>query len=109
MMHAVAIRNDLVAQHPWLPKVVFDAYSESKALAYSGMRQRWFLRTLPWFAQELDATEDLMGKNFLPYGVDVNRHALDALFRYSYEQGLASRQLKIEEIFEPSTLELVEA
>ena len=109
MMHAVAIRKDLIAQHAWLPKAVFDAYSESKALAYSDMRQRWFLRTLPWFAQELDATEDLMGKNFFPYGVDANRHALDALFRYSYEQGLASRQLKIEEIFEPSTLELVEA
>jgi len=108
-MHAVAIRKDLIAQHAWLPKAVFDAYSESKALAYSDMRQRWFLRTLPWFAQELDATEDLMGKNFFPYGVDANRHALDALFRYSYEQGLASRQLKIEEIFEPSTLELVEA
>ena len=27
IMHAVAIRNDLVEKHPWLPKAVFDAYS----------------------------------------------------------------------------------
>ncbi len=104
MMHAVGIRSDLVAQEPWLPKAVFDAYSESKALAYSDMRQKWFLRTLPWFAQELDATEGLMGKNFFPYGVEANRHALEALSRYMHEQGFAGRQLKIEEIFEPSTL-----
>jgi len=109
MMHAVAIRNDLVEQLPWLPKAVFDAYSESKALTYADMRDKWFLRTLPWFAQELEATENLMGENFAPYGVEVNRKAIDTLLRYLHEQKLASRRLKIEEIFEPSTLELVEA
>ena len=30
IMHAVAIRNDLAKQHPWLPAAVFDAYSRSK-------------------------------------------------------------------------------
>ena len=109
MMHAVAIRNDLVAQHPWLPKAVFEAYSESKELAFADMRENWALRSLPWFAQELDATEELMGENFAPYGVEVNRKAIEALLRYLHEQKLASRRLKIEEIFEPSTLDLVEA
>lgn len=108
IMHAVAIRSDLVSRHPWLPKAIFDAYSESKALAYSDMRRRWFLRTLPWFAQELAATEELMGDNFFPYGIEANRQALDTLFRYSHEQGLASRRLEIEEPFVPSTLALAE-
>ncbi len=109
MMHAVAIRNDLVEQHPWLPKAVFNAYSESKSLIYADMRDKWFLRTLPWFAQELSATEELMGENFFPYGIEANRKAINALLRYMHEQKLASRQLEIEEIFEPSTLELVES
>ena len=109
MMHAVAIRNDLVAQHPWLPKAVFEAYSESKELAFADMRENWAFRSLPWFAQELDATEELMGENFFPYGIEANRKAIDTLLRYLHEQKLASRRLKIEEIFEPSTLELVEA
>jgi len=109
IMHAVAIRKDLIEQFPWLPKAVFEGYSASKALAFEGMRQKWFLRTLPWFAQELDATEALMGKNFFPYGAEVNRKSLQALFRYSYQQGLASRELKIEEVFEPSTLQIIEA
>ena len=83
-------------------------YSASKAMAFSDMRQKWFLRTLPWFAQELESTEALMGRNFFPYGVEANRKSLEALFRYSHEQGLASRELKIEEIFEPATLRLTE-
>jgi len=108
MMHAVAIRNDLVDQHPWLPKAVFDAYSESKSLTYDDMYNKWFLRTLPWFAQELEATEDLMGQNFYPYGMEPNRKAVETLLRYMHEQRFASRELKIEEMFHPSTLELVE-
>lgn len=108
IMHAVAIRNELIEQNPSLPRAVFEAYSESKALTITEMRHKWFLRTLPWFAQELDATQELMGENFFPYGLDASRKALDALFRYSHEQGLASRRLKVDEVFEPSTLELVE-
>ena len=42
-------------------------------------------------------------------GIEPNRKALEALFRCSYEQGLAQRILKIEELFHPSTLKLKEA
>ena len=88
---------------------MFEAYSTSKALTYADMQQKWFLRTLPWFAQELYATRELMGENFFSYGVEANRKTLEALFRYAHEQGLASRELKVEELFVPSTLELLEA
>ena len=30
MMHAVAIRKDVIQAHPWLPRAVFRAYSQSK-------------------------------------------------------------------------------
>ena len=50
-----------------------------------------------------------MGKNFWPYGIEANRTALNALFQYSHEQGLASKTLTVEELFHPSTLELTES
>lgn len=109
IMHAVAIKNELVEQHPWLPKAVFDAYSESKALAYEKMRGNWYFETLPWYAQELESTQNLMGNNFLPYGIAPNRKTLESLFRYSHEQGLASRRLTIDELFASSSLELIES
>ena len=109
IMHSVAIRNDLVEEHPWLPKAIFEAYSKSKSVAYADMSQKWFLRTLPWFAQELNSTKELMGKNFFPYGIEPNLKTIDALLRYSHEQGLAQRRLSIEDIFHPAGLELSES
>ncbi|MEP6390311.1 MAG: hypothetical protein ABJ056_10350 [Halioglobus sp.] len=109
IMHAVAIRNDLIAEHPWLPEAVFNAYSESKTIGYTQMRKDHFFETLPWYAQETEDTQQVMGKNFWPYGIEPNRKALETLFRYSYEQGLASRRLTIEELFVPSTLGLTES
>jgi 4,5-dihydroxyphthalate decarboxylase len=108
IMHSVAIRNDLVETHPWLPSAVFDAYAKSKAVAYADMSQKWFLRTIPWFAQELESTRELMGENFFPYGIEPNLKSINALLRYSHEQGLARQRLTIEDIFHPAGLELVE-
>ena len=73
------------------------------------MQSGWYFETLPWYAQSLEDTKKIMGTNFFPYGVEANRKTLEALFRYSYEQGLAKRVLTVEELFEPSTLSLVEA
>ena len=50
-----------------------------------------------------------MGENFWPYGVEENRETLTALLRYSHEQGLTERELSLDELFHPSTLELNEA
>ncbi len=109
IMHAVAMRNDLIDAHPWLPEAVFKAYSRAKQLRYEAMGMEWLMGTLPWFGQDLDETRQLMGENFWPYGVAANEKTLNALFQYSYEQGLARKRLTIEELFHPSTLELAES
>lgn len=110
IMHVVAIRNDVIEKYPWLPKRTFEAYSQAKSLMYDDMRDvGWVMVALPWFAQELEETRKLMGDNFWSYGLTPdNRKTLDALFLYSHEQGFSERQLKIEELFHPSTLELTE-
>ena len=69
----------------------------------------WPSDMLPWYGQELEATRDIMGNNFYSYGLDKpNRKTLEALCRYSFEQGMSSRQLTIEELFAPAGLDLVE-
>jgi 4,5-dihydroxyphthalate decarboxylase len=50
-----------------------------------------------------------MGDNFWPYGITPNHKALEALFQYSHEQGLASKKLTIAELFHTSSLELTES
>lgn len=110
IMHAVAIRNSLLEREPWVAKAVFDGYSKAKQLDYEFMiKMGWAYSSLPWFAQELDETRALMGENFYSYGFEANRKTLETLLRYSHDQGLAPRQLKVEELFHPSTLDLRES
>jgi 4,5-dihydroxyphthalate decarboxylase len=68
----------------------------------------WATISLPWIGQEIEDTRKLMGDNYWPYGIEPNRKALETLFRYSHEQGLAKRRLTVEELFHPTTLDLVE-
>ena len=110
IMHAVAIRTDVAKQHPWLPKAVFDAYSQAKQLTYDYMQKSaWYKGSLPWFGQEFEETREVMGENYWSYGIPSNRKTLETLFQYSYEQGLAKRKLTTDELFHPSTAELSEA
>jgi 4,5-dihydroxyphthalate decarboxylase len=110
IMHAGAIRNSLIEQHPWLPEAVFNAYSQAKQLMYDQLRKTgWATISLPWISQEIEETRALMGEDFWPYGIKKNRKALEALFQYSYEQGLSQRKLTIEELFDPTSFELSES
>jgi len=110
IMHAVTIKKSLAKQNPWLIEAVFKAYSQSKQMAYDYMaKAAWLRDSLPWFGQEFDETRALMGENYYSYGIEPNRKTLKALFRYSHQQGLCSRELTIEELFEPSSIELVES
>lgn len=109
IMHAVAIRNSVVQENPWLPEAVFNAYSQAKQLMYSDLRKLgWAAISLPWVGQELEQTRALMGDNFWPYGIEENRKALETLFRYSHQQGLSNRQLTDDELFQPGSLHLRE-
>jgi 4,5-dihydroxyphthalate decarboxylase len=109
IMHAVAIRKSTIDAYPWFPGAVFDAYSQAKRMNYAQMdKLGWVESSLPWFGQELEDTRRVMGKNFWPYGIEPNRKALEALFQYSYEQGLAKKRLTIEELFHPATLRVEE-
>lgn len=109
IMHTVAIRNKLLKEEPWIARAVFNGYSQAKQLDYEFMtKMGWAYSSLPWFAQELEDTQALMGKNFYSYGLEANRSTLDTLLRYSYEQGLARRRVTVEELFAPESLELSE-
>jgi hypothetical protein len=53
---------------------------------------------------DLKRAQSVMGPDVWPYGVPDNRKELEAMFRYSVEQGLAPRKIELEEFFAPGTL-----
>jgi len=60
---------------------------------------------LPWMPDHVGQWRALAGEDFWPYGIEPNRPTLEAFLQYGYEQGVARRRLKVEELFAPETLE----
>lgn len=109
IMHTIAIRKETAKAKPWLAKAVFEAYSQAKFNDYDYMRRwGWALDSLPWYGQEFNETRVLMGENFYPYGLQASKVSYEAAFRFTYEQGLSNRLVSLEEMFDKSTLNLVE-
>ena len=107
IMHAIGIRRSLVEQHPWLAVSVYKAFLRAKELCMHELGQIGHLAaSLPWSVAEYDRLRMVMGEDYWSYGAHANRHVLDTLTRYSYEQGLSVRKLDVDEMFAPSTYDL---
>jgi 4,5-dihydroxyphthalate decarboxylase len=106
IMHTIVIRKDVLQRAPWAARSLFEAFVEAKRLWSLEMNQTAALAVmLPWMVAELEETRAVLGDDYWPYGLESNRRALDALVRYSFEQGLAARLLQVDELFAPSTLD----
>ena len=96
IMHAIGIRRSLVEKDPWLAVSVYKAFLKAKALCMHELGQIGHLATtLPWPVHEYDRVRKFMGEDFWPYGAHENRHALETLMRYSFEQGLSTAEAAI--------------
>ncbi len=106
IMHAVGIKRELLDANPWLAAALFEAFESAKDLAVRELAVTNAPKaTLPWVAAELQATRNAMGEDYWPYGIDKNRDVLESLIQYSFEDGLTSRQLSIDQLFAPSMLD----
>ncbi len=103
IMHLVVVRNELLAKHPDLAERIYRAFCEAKDATMNQYKLGQIFNNMatmvPWFAQLLGETRQLMGDDWWPYGVKANRKAVDTFLRYHFEQGLSKRHLTCEEIF----------
>jgi 4,5-dihydroxyphthalate decarboxylase len=100
IMHAVGIRRDVLDKDPWLAASTYKAFAQAKAIADAEFVETTALKVgLPWVTAEFEQTRDVMGADFWSYGIKDNRHTLETMARYSFEQGLATRVVTIEEMF----------
>lgn len=107
IMHLIGIKREIAARHPWLAASLYKAFCQAKALAMRDVRDVNALQiTLPWLVAEAEETAHLMGEDFWRYGVHENAAEIEALTRYSYEQGLVQRKLRVEDLFPPSVIEV---
>jgi 4,5-dihydroxyphthalate decarboxylase len=109
IMHLIAVRKSLVADNPWLPRALLDAFTEARDIALARLRDVWLgsanRLSLPWLGPMMERTLATMGPDYWPYGFAANRAELAAVCRYSRAQHLAARDVTPEEMFHPSVLE----
>lgn len=107
IMHLIGIKREIADRHPWLPASLYKAFCQAKAYAMRDVRDVNALQiTLPWLVAEAEESAKLMGEDFWRYGARENAAEIEALTRYSFEQGLVQRKLRIEDLFQPSVIEV---
>ena len=96
-MHGtIVIKDSILAEHPWVAKSLFEAFSQAK--------DAW-LRRLD--AGEATTTSDqkytrlrnVVGHDPLPYGMAANRKTIEALSSTAFEQKLTPRKMQVADLF----------
>ncbi len=106
IMHTVALREEVYEKNPWVAQSLCKAFSEAKKICEETMYKYSALKyMLAWSIAEMEEERDLFGDNPWPYGLEANRHVLETLVQYSYEQGLIKKRMDIEGLFAPNTLD----
>ncbi len=106
IMHMMAVRKSLAESYPWLAGNILKACLQARNIAAEEMKSTgMFYAMLPWLSDDLARAHSVMGANMWPYGANANRKELEAMLRWSHEQGLAPRHGTVEEIFAPGLTE----
>ena len=99
--HTLVVRNDVLAANPDLAPDIFNAFAEAKRL-YVQRLAAGDSEPSPDDAVYRRVVE-MTGSDPLPYGIEPNRLMLEAVIRYSVEQGIISRPVAVEDLFPPNT------
>lgn len=106
IMHLVAVKRELADRDPALCVALCDAFEQARRLAFNALASHSTLAVaLPWALDNFTEAKNLMGQDYWPYGVSANGAAIQAVARYSAAQGLAARELGINEMFVRGTLD----
>ena len=100
IMHIIVVQKHILDANPWVARNLLNAFVESKRRSLERLLDpavsRYPLAWLPSYARKMQSMFD--GDPF-PYGIEENRPTWEQMALYTYQQGIAHRQYKPEEIF----------
>jgi 4,5-dihydroxyphthalate decarboxylase len=100
IMHVVAVRREILADNPWIARNLVNAFEESKDRAVQRSLELSVSRyCVPWLVDHAEKMREKFGNDFFPYGIEPNRKTLEAFTQYAFEQGIAHRHAKPEDLF----------
>ena len=103
IMHAVAVRRDVVDKNPWVARNLFTAFEEAKRRSIERVQEATVsLFPIPWYFEHARRGMELFGKDYFPYGIEPNRKTLEAFLKWAYDQGVCKRHVEVDELFPDS-------
>ncbi len=99
IIHSLALREELVAEHPWVVGSLLRAFRQSRALAENYMNEEQ--------KKEARWEREVMDDDPFSYRLDsCARKSLETLMEYQVQQGLLDKKPKLEDLFFPESLTL---
>lgn len=103
IMHIVVLQRSIYEASPWAAAALYDAFCESKRLAYERLRFSGAGSAMvPWLFAEVEQATALFGADYWPYGVDRNRAEVETMIRYARRQGITVADLTVDDLFVPN-------
>ncbi len=101
--HGMVVRRTIAEKNPWVITNLLAAFRKANEIAERerAIHTDYHIVTglLPREAREALATP------LIRHGIAANRKTLETAAQYSVEQGLTPRQMKLDEVFAPATLD----
>src|ERR1700744_6208578 len=108
IMHIITVQKHILDRHPWVARNLLNAFNESKRRSIERLFDPAVSRyPLPWLPTYARQMQEIVGTDTFPYGIEENRPTLEQFARYTYEQGIAKRHVKPEEIFPKGIMTMV--
>lgn len=100
IMHIIAVQKHIIDENPWVARNLMNAFNESKRRSlerlFDPAVSRYPLAWLPTYARKM---RDMFGGDTFPYGIEENRATWEQMLLYTYQQGIAHKHMKPEDIF----------
>ena len=99
IMHVVAIKQDVVERHPWLPVELYKAFDRAKTM---GVKRIFNPRVAPlaWWRSAMEEQEKLLGKDPWEYGLTPrNVKNIEMLAGYSRAHGMLKNAPDVDTLF----------
>jgi 4,5-dihydroxyphthalate decarboxylase len=100
IMHIIAVQKHVLEENPWIARNLYNAFLESKRRSLERLLDPAVSRyPLPWLPTYARKMRDMFAGDPFPFGIEENRPTFEQFLRYTFEQGIAHRHAKPEEIF----------
>jgi 4,5-dihydroxyphthalate decarboxylase len=102
--HGMIVRREIAEKNPWVVLNLYEAFAAANEIA--NKRRMQYVEYHLASGMVPPEYKSVLERPMLMHGIKFNRQTLETAARYSHEQGLTPRLMKLEEIFAPSVLDV---